>query len=131
MRAVMDGIHKLANTPQDELMALAKEMGAPFELVAEIHKTGTLPVVNFAAGGVATPADAALMMQLGAEGVFVGSGIFKSSNPDARAKAIVKATTHFQDPEIIAEVSKNLGEAMPGLELKQIPAEELLAPRGW
>jgi len=131
MRAVMDGIHKLANTPQDELMALAKEMGAPFELVAEIHKTGTLPVVNFAAGGVATPADAALMMQLGAEGVFVGSGIFKSSNPDARAKAIVKATTHFQDPQIIAEVSKNLGEAMPGLELKQIPAEELLAPRGW
>jgi pyridoxal 5'-phosphate synthase pdxS subunit len=131
MRAVMDGINKLVNTPQDELMALAKEMGAPFELVAEIHKTGTLPVVNFAAGGVATPADAALMMQLGAEGVFVGSGIFKSSNPEPRAKAIVKATTHFQDPEIIAEVSKNLGEAMPGLELKQIPAEELLAPRGW
>jgi pyridoxal 5'-phosphate synthase pdxS subunit len=131
MRAVMDGIHKLTNTPQDELMALAKEMGAPFELVAEIHKTGTLPVVNFAAGGVATPADAALMMQLGAEGVFVGSGIFKSSNPEVRAKAIVKATTHFQDPEIIAEVSKNLGEAMAGLELKQIPAEELLAPRGW
>jgi len=131
MRAVMGGIHKLANTPQDELMALAKEMGAPFELVAEIHKTGTLPVVNFAAGGVATPADAALMMQLGAEGVFVGSGIFKSTNPEVRARAIVKATTHFQDPEIIAEVSKNLGEAMPGLDIKQIPAEELLAPRGW
>jgi pyridoxal 5'-phosphate synthase pdxS subunit len=131
MRAVIGGIHKLANTPQDELMALAKEMGAPFELVAEIHKTGTLPVVNFAAGGVATPADAALMMQLGAEGVFVGSGIFKSTNPEVRARAIVKATTHFQDPEIIAEVSKNLGEAMPGLDIKQIPAEELLAPRGW
>jgi pyridoxal 5'-phosphate synthase pdxS subunit len=131
MRAVMDGIHKLANTSQDELMALAKEMGAPFELVAEIHKAGTLPVVNFAAGGVATPADAALMMQLGAEGVFVGSGIFKSSNPEVRARAIVKATTHFQDPEIIAEVSKNLGEAMPGLDIKQIPTEELLAPRGW
>jgi len=131
MRAVMDGIRLLANTPQDELMTQAKEMGAPFELVAEIHKTGTLPVVNFAAGGVATPADAALMMQLGAEGVFVGSGIFKSSNPEARAKAIVKATTYFQDPKIIAEVSKNLGEAMAGLELKQIPAEELLAPRGW
>jgi len=131
MRAVIGGIHKLVNTSQDELMAVAKEIGAPFELVAEIHKTGKLPVVNFAAGGVATPADAALMMQLGAEGVFVGSGIFKSSNPEVRAKAIVKATTHFQDPEIIAEVSKNLGEAMPGLDIKQIPTEELLAPRGW
>ncbi len=112
-------------------MAQAKEMGAPFELVAEIHKTGKLPVVNFAAGGVATPADAALMMQLGADGVFVGSGVFKSSNPEVRAKAIVKATTHFADPEIIAEVSKNLGVAMPGLDIKQIPTEELLAPRGW
>jgi len=131
MRAVMDGVRQLAKTPQDELMARAKEMGAPFELVAEIHKTGKLPVVNFAAGGVATPADAALMMQLGADGVFVGSGIFKSSNPEARGKAIVKATTHFQDPEIIAEVSKNLGEAMAGLDIKQIPTEELLAPRGW
>ncbi len=131
MRAVMDSIRKLVNTPQDELMTQAKEMGAPFELVAEIHKTGKLPVVNFAAGGVATPADAALMMQLGADGVFVGSGIFKSSNPEVRAKAIVKATTHFQDPQIIAEVSKNLGEAMPGLDIKQIPVEELLAPRGW
>jgi pyridoxal 5'-phosphate synthase pdxS subunit len=131
MRAVIGGIHKLVSTPQDELMALAKEMGAPFEVVEEVHKTGKLPVVNFAAGGVATPADAALMMQLGAEGVFVGSGIFKSSNPEARAKAVVKATTHFQDPEIIAEVSKNLGEAMSGLDIKQIPTEELLAPRGW
>ncbi len=131
MRAVMDGIRKLADTPQDELMTCAKEMGAPFELVAEIHKTGKLPVVNFAAGGVATPTDAALMMQLGADGVFVGSGIFKSSNPEVRAKAIVEATTHFQDPKIIAEVSKNLGEAMPGLDIKQIPVEELLASRGW
>jgi pyridoxal 5'-phosphate synthase pdxS subunit len=131
MRAVMDGIRKLMDTPQDELMAQAKEMGAPFELVAEVHKTGKLPVVNFAAGGVATPADAALMMQLGADGVFVGSGIFKSSNPEVRAKAIVEATTHFQDPKIIAEVSKNLGIAMPGLDIKQIPTEELLAPRGW
>jgi pyridoxal 5'-phosphate synthase pdxS subunit len=131
MRAVMDSIRKLANTPQGELMAQAKEMGAPFELVAEVHKAGKLPVVNFAAGGVATPADAALMMQLGADGVFVGSGIFKSSNPEVRAKAIVEATTHFQEPKIIAEVSKNLGEAMPGLDIKQIPAEELLAPRGW
>ena len=131
MRAVMDGIRRLASTPEEELMALAKEMGAPFELVAEVHKTGKLPVVNFAAGGIATPADAALMMQLGADGVFVGSGIFKSSNPEAMANAIVKATTHYRDPEIIAEVSKNLGEAMPGLDIKQIPDKELLAPRGW
>ncbi|MBA7669009.1 Pyridoxal 5'-phosphate synthase subunit PdxS [subsurface metagenome] len=131
MRAVIDGIRKLANTPPPELMAVAKELEAPFELVQEIHKTGKLPVVNFAAGGVATPADAALMMQLGADGVFVGSGIFKSSDPEVRARAIVKATTHFQDPKIIAEVSKNLGEAMPGLDIKQIPTEELLAPRGW
>ncbi len=112
-------------------MAQAKEIGAPFQLVAEIHNTGKLPVVNFAAGGVATPADAALMMQLGADGVFVGSGIFKSSNPEAVAKAVVKATTHFQDPEIIIEVSKNLGEAMPGLDIKQLKPEELLSSRGW
>ena len=131
MRAVMDGIRELVKTPQEELMAKAKEMGAPFELVAEIRQAGKLPVVNFAAGGVATPADAALMMQLGADGVFVGSGIFKSTNPSPRAQAIVKATTHYQDPEIIAEVSKNLGEAMPGLDIKQIPEDELLAPRGW
>jgi pyridoxal 5'-phosphate synthase pdxS subunit len=131
MRAVMDGIHQLQSTPLDELMARAKELGAPFELVEEVHKTGKLPVVNFAAGGVATPADAALMMQLGAEGVFVGSGIFKSSNPSVRAKSIVKATTHYRDPAIIAEVSKNLGEAMSGLDIKQIPPEELMAKRGW
>jgi pyridoxal 5'-phosphate synthase pdxS subunit len=131
MRAVMDGLRKLQNTPPEELMKQAKELGAPFELVQEIHQTGRLPVVNFAAGGVATPADAALMMQLGAEGVFVGSGIFKSSNPEVRAKAIVKATTHYKDGAIIAEVSKNLGEAMTGLDIKQIPSEELLAQRGW
>jgi pyridoxal 5'-phosphate synthase pdxS subunit len=131
MRAVMDNIRKLQNTPPEELMKQAKELGAPFELVQEVHKTGRLPVVNFAAGGVATPADAALMMQLGAEGVFVGSGIFKSSNPEVRGKAIVKATTHYRDPAIIAEVSKNLGEAMAGLDIKQIPSEELLAQRGW
>jgi len=131
MRAVMDTIRKLVNMPEEELMAEAKEMGAPFELVKEIHETGKLPVVNFAAGGVATPADAALMMQLGADGVFVGSGVFKSSKPEVMAKAIVKATTHYQDAAIIAEVSKNLGEAMPGLDIKQIPAEELLASRGW
>jgi len=131
MRAVMDSIHKLTATPHEELMATAKEMGAPFDLVEEIHKTGKLPVVNFAAGGVATPADAALMMQLGAEGVFVGSGVFKSAKPEIMAKAIVKATTQYKDPQIIAEVSKKLGEAMPGLDIKQIPDEELLASRGW
>ena len=131
MRAVMDGIHQLVNMPQDELMARAKELGAPFELVEEVRRIEKLPVVNFAAGGVATPADAALMMQLGADGVFVGSGIFKSSNPEAMAKAIVKATTHFRDAKIIAEVSKNLGEALPGLDIKEIPTEQLLASRGW
>ena len=131
MRSVMDSIRKLINMPQDELMAQAKEIRAPFELVAEVHKTGKLPVVNYAAGGVATPADAALMMQLGAEGVFVGSGIFKADKPEAVAKAIVKATTHFQDPGIIIEVSKNLGKAMPGLDIKQLKPEELLASRGW
>jgi pyridoxal 5'-phosphate synthase pdxS subunit len=131
MRAVMDGIRRLVNTPHEELMKVAKDMGAPFDLVEEVHKTGKLPVVNFAAGGIATPADAALMMQLGAEGVFVGSGIFKSSNPSVRAKAIVEATTHYEEPEIIIKVSKDLGEAMPGLEIKQIPENELLATRGW
>jgi len=131
MRAVMDGLRKLHNMSVDELMAEAKVLGAPFELVQEVHKTGKLPVVNFAAGGVATPADAALMMQLGADGVFVGSGVFKSSNPEAMSKAIVKATTHYKDPAIIAEVSKGIGAAMPGLDIKTIPEGELLAPRGW
>ena len=131
MRAVMDSLRKLHNMSVDELMAEAKVLGAPFELVQEVHKTGKLPVVNFAAGGVATPADAALMMQLGADGVFVGSGIFKSSNPELMAKAIVKATTHFKDPAIIAEVSKGIGTAMPGHDIKKIPEKDLLAPRGW
>ena len=131
IRSVMDSIRELVSTPQEELMAKAKELGAPFEQVLDVHNTGKLPVVNFAAGGIATPADAALMMQLGAEGVFVGSGIFKSSNPEVRAKAIVRATTHYQDPAIIAEVSKDLGEAMSGLDIKQIPSDELLAQRGW
>ena len=112
-------------------MATARDLKAPFELVKGIHETGKLPVVNFAAGGIATPADAALMMQLGADGVFVGSGIFKSSNPQMMAEAIVKATTHYQDATIIAEVSKKLGDAMPGLDIKQIKPEELLAQRGW
>jgi len=131
MRAVQDGIRRLKTLPQEELAAEAKALGAPLEWVMEVHKTGKLPVVNFAAGGIATPADAALMMQLGAEGVFVGSGIFKSSDPTTRAQAIVKATTHYQDPVIVAEVSKGLGAAMPGLDIKAIPQQELLSPRGW
>ena len=131
MRAVMGGIHKLANMPQEELVAEAKALGAPLELVLEVRRAGKLPVVNFAAGGVATPADAALMMQLGAEGVFVGSGIFKSNDPEARAKAIVKATTHYDDAAIVAEASKGLRAAMPGLDIRSIPKEELLATRGW
>lgn len=131
MRAVMDEIRRLQNMPEEELVAAAKSLGAPLELVQEVRRLGRLPVVNFAAGGIATPADAALMMQLGADGVFVGSGIFKSENPSARAKAIVKATTHYQDPGIIAEVSKGLGAAMPGLEIESIPEKELLATRGW
>jgi pyridoxal 5'-phosphate synthase pdxS subunit len=131
MRAVMDEIRKIASMTQDELVAEAKDIGAPLELVIEVHRSGRLPVVNFAAGGVATPADAALMMQLGAEGVFVGSGIFKSSDPEKRAKAVVKATTNYRDPKIIAEVSKGLGNAMPGLDIKTIAEENLLANRGW
>ena len=131
MRAVMDGIRKLQSMPADELMSEAKALGAPFELVQEVHRTGKMPVVNFAAGGVATPADAALMMQLGADGVFVGSGIFKSTDPESMAKAIVKATTHYRDAGVIAQVSKGLGAAMPGLDVRAIPEEELLAPRGW
>ena len=131
MRTVMDGIRRLQNMPEEELMAEAKELGAPYELVVEVARTGKLPVVNFSAGGVATPADAALMMRLGAEGIFVGSGIFKSGDPMARAKAIVKATTHFRDPEILAEISRNLGEAMVGINLDTIPEQELMARRGW
>ncbi len=131
MRAVMDGIRKLQSMPADELMSEAKALGAPFELVQEVHRTGKMPVVNFAAGGVATPADAALMMQLGADGVFVGSGVFKSTDPESMAKAIVKATTHYRDAGVIAQASKGLGAAMPGLDIRAIPQEELLAPRGW
>jgi len=131
MRAVMEGIQKVVNASEMELKELAEEYRVPTEEVRLVKELGKLPVVNFAAGGIATPADAALMMQLGAEGVFVGSGIFKASNPEVRARAIVKATTHYQDPAIIAEVSKNLGQAMMGLDIKQIPPEELLAKRGW
>ncbi len=131
MRAVQGEIRKLHGMAPEELMAEAKALGAPYELVAEVAREGRLPVVNFAAGGVATPADAALMMQLGADGVFVGSGIFKSEDPARRAAAVVKATTHFRDPGIIAEVSKGLGQAMRGLEIGAIRQEELLATRGW
>ncbi len=131
MRAVMDGISRVKSLPKEELVTEAKNLGAPLQLVLDLHETGKLPVVNFAAGGVATPADAALMMQLGAEGVFVGSGIFKSSNPAARAKAVVEAVTHYREPEIIAKVSRGLGEAMPGIEIGTIPQQGLLATRGW
>ncbi|MBZ4653456.1 MAG: pyridoxal phosphate synthase yaaD subunit [Peptococcaceae bacterium] len=131
MRTIMAEIRKLKNLPREELMTAAKEMGAPYDLVVKVAEDGKLPVVNFAAGGIATPADAALMMQLGSEGVFVGSGIFKSANPEKRAKAIVKATTYFNNPEILAEVSEDLGEAMYGLEISQIAQEQILANRGW
>lgn len=131
MRTVGGEIRRLQSLPQEELMTAAKELGAPYPLVVEVAKSGRLPVVNFAAGGVATPADAALMMQLGADGVFVGSGIFKSDDPPARAKAIVAATTHYNDPQVLAEVSRDLGEAMQGLEISAIPAAERMQERGW
>lgn len=131
MRAIMDGIRRLQILPEEELMTEAKNLGAPYELVREVAQKGKLPVVNFSAGGVATPADAALMMRLGAEGIFVGSGIFKSGDPLKRAKAIVRATTHYQDPGIIAEVSRNLGAPMVGINLDKLPEQELMARRGW
>jgi pyridoxal 5'-phosphate synthase pdxS subunit len=131
IRAVMDGIRRLQMLPEEELMTEAKNLGAPYELVREVAQKGKLPVVNFSAGGCATPADAALMMRLGAEGVFVGSGIFKSGDPLKRAKAIVRATTHFQDPDILAQVSRNLGEPMVGINLDKLPEHEQMARRGW
>ncbi len=131
IRAVMDGIRRLQMLPEEELMTEAKNLGAPYELVREVAQKGKLPVVNFSAGGCATPADAALMMRLGAEGVFVGSGIFKSGDPLKRARAIVRATTHFQDPDIIAEVSRDLGEPMVGINLDKLPEYEQMARRGW
>jgi pyridoxal 5'-phosphate synthase pdxS subunit len=130
-RSVLGDIRRLQNMPDEELMAFAKDLGAPYELVTETKELGRLPVVNFAAGGLATPADAALMMQLGVDGVFVGSGIFKSGNPAKRAEAIVKATTHFNNPKILAEVSRNLGEPMVGRQVTDIPKEDLIAQRGW
>ncbi|HEY1352266.1 MAG TPA: pyridoxal 5'-phosphate synthase lyase subunit PdxS [Ktedonobacteraceae bacterium] len=131
MRTIMDDIRRLQLLPIEELMSAARELGAPYELVREVASTGRLPVVNFSAGGIATPADAALMMRLGAEGVFVGSGIFKSGDPLKRARAIVKATTHFQDPDILAEVSRDLGEPMVGRSASTLLPEEQMAPRGW
>jgi len=131
MRQVMDEIRRLKNIAKEELMSKAKELAAPFELLQEVAQEGKLPVVNFAAGGIATPADAALMMQLGADGVFVGSGIFKSDNPKVRAKAIVEATTHYDNPKILAQVSEGLGEAMKGIEISQIAPAERMQDRGW
>ena len=130
-RSVLGAIKQLQNMPDEELMSYAKEIGAPYELVKETKEQGRLPVVNFAAGGLATPSDAALMMQLGVDGVFVGSGIFKSGDPAKRAAAIVKGTTHFENPEILAEVSRNLGEPMVGRQITDIPEGELIAGRGW
>jgi pyridoxal 5'-phosphate synthase pdxS subunit len=131
MRTVMSHIRKIQNMREDELMAEAKNLGAPYELVLEVHRTGKLPVPNFSAGGIATPADASLMMQLGAEAIFVGSGIFKSENPAARAKAIVEATTHYDKPDVIAELSKGLGMAMEGIDIRRLEENELLSTRGW
>jgi len=130
-RSVFGEIRRLRNLPDEELMAFSKEIGAPYELVLETKELGRVPVVNFAAGGIATPADAALMMQLGVDGVFVGSGIFKSGDPAKRADAIVKAVTHFKEPKILAEISRNLGEAMVGRQIGNIPNDELIADRGW
>jgi pyridoxal 5'-phosphate synthase pdxS subunit len=130
-RSVIGEIRRISAMREDELAAYAKEIGASLDLVIETAQKGRMPVVNFAAGGLATPADAALMMQLGVDGVFVGSGIFKSGNPSARAKAIVKAVTHYNDPKILAEVSKGLGEAMVGIGVTQLAEGERLAVRGW
>ncbi|KAB2952872.1 pyridoxal 5'-phosphate synthase lyase subunit PdxS [Heliorestis acidaminivorans] len=130
-RQVLSDIRKLVNMPEEEMMSFARDIGAPFELVRQVAKEGKLPVVNFAAGGIATPADAALMMQIGVDGVFVGSGIFKSGDPVRRAKAIVAATTHYNDPKVIAEVSRDLGEPMVGIEIPTIPAEQRMQERGW
>ncbi len=131
MRTVMSQIRRVVSLGEEELMTEAKNLGAPYDLLKEVKKEGKLPVVNFAAGGIATPADAALMMQLGADGVFVGSGIFKSKNPAARAKAIVEATLNYDDPDVLARVSRGLGEAMPGLEIASLREEDRMQERGW
>jgi pyridoxal 5'-phosphate synthase pdxS subunit len=131
MRTIMSEMRRLTTLRGDEFMRVAKEFGAPLDLVREVASSGKLPVPNFSAGGIATPADAALVRHLGAEAVFVGSGIFKSSDPDKRAKAIVKAATHFQDPKAVLEASEELGEAMRGLDIRQIDEKDLLQTRGW
>lgn len=131
MRAIMDQVHGLASMDEDELFRAAKDYQAPYDLIAWVAKNGRLPVVNFSAGGIATPADAALMMQLGADGVFVGSGIFKSQDPIARAMAVVEATARYQDPSVLARVSRGLGDAMPGLEIGGMRPEDLIQHRGW
>lgn len=131
MRTVTTEIRKVQGASKQELMTIAKEYGAPYDLILYIHENGKLPVINFAAGGIATPADAALMMQLGCDGVFVGSGIFKSSDPEKRARAIVKATTYFNDPAIIAEVSEELGTAMDSIDVRELSGNSLYASRGW
>ena len=131
MRTIMSQIRQLSNMPSEELMTFAKDNGAPYDLVVEVAKNGKLPVVNFSAGGIATPADAALMIKLGSEGVFVGSGIFRSADPAKRARAIVMATTYYNDPKVVAEVSEDLGEAMPGIEIATIPEAQTFAKRGW
>jgi pyridoxal 5'-phosphate synthase pdxS subunit len=130
-RQIQADIRTIQAAPTEELMTLARDYGAPYELVVEVARTGKLPVVNFAAGGIATPADAALLMQIGVEGVFVGSGIFKSDNPAKMADAIVRATTHFNDPDMLAEISRGLGDAMPGIEANKIPEDQQLQTRGW
>ena len=131
LRAVIGGIKKVQATPREELMTVARDLGAPYDLVLRIHETGELPVPNFSAGGVATPADAALMMQLGAQAVFVGSGIFKSDDPASRGRAIVDAVTHFNNPAKLVECSMDLGVAMPGLDIRTMPESEKMAGRGW
>jgi pyridoxal 5'-phosphate synthase pdxS subunit len=130
-RAVYSEIRQLISLPEEEVMTFAKNIQAPYELCLQVRELGALPVVNFAAGGIATPADAALMMQLGVDGIFVGSGIFKSADPFKRAQAIVKATTHYNEPKILAEVSRNLGEAMVGRSAVNLPDAEKMAGRGW
>jgi pyridoxal 5'-phosphate synthase pdxS subunit len=130
-RKVLGQISHIRGMESDELMATARDLKAPYELVKVIHQTGALPVVNFAAGGISTPADAALMMQIGVDGVFVGSGIFKSETPQIMANAIVKATTHYKDPEMLASVSKGLGASMPGIDVRTLPESEQFATRGW
>jgi len=131
MRSITNEMKRLQQLGEEQLMTAARDLGAPYELVREVAETGALPVVNFAAGGIATPADAALMMQLGCDGIFVGSGVFKSDDPPSRARAIVEATIYFEDPSILAKVSKGLGEAMPGLEIGKLEPGEMLQTRGW